>query len=267
MEESDLRPMTVGEIVSTAVQIYWTRFGLLLRLVAIFILPVEIVYAIVVSESSTSRTNVLSELLVVATGQLATAACLKAVSDEFLGYRSSWHSAMDFVWRRSGQVLVLAVIEVVLVGAGLLFFIVPGIYLLVALLLATPALLLEDLRPLQALQRSRQLTQGMWFRTAGCYLLASLFVFFVALIPTLLFIHVTGTGTTNASTSDPVAADIASVATSLLTTPFMATVVVLIYYDLQVRKERLSIDQLARSVRIDPSRIDRTRFERPDDLD
>jgi hypothetical protein len=265
MEEFDLRPMTVGEIVSTAVQIYWTRFGVLLRLVAIFILPVEVVYAIVVSESSTSRTSVLSELLVVATGQLATAACLKAVSDEFLGHRSNWRTAIDFVWRRSGQVLVLAVIEVVLVGAGLLFFIVPGIYLLVALLLATPALLLENLQPINALRRSRALTQGMWFRTAGCYLLASLFVFFVALIPTLLFIHVTGSGTST-SGSDPVAADIASVATSLLTTPFMATVVVLIYYDLRVRKEGLSIDELARSVRIDPSTIDRTRFERPDDL-
>jgi hypothetical protein len=265
MEQFDLRPMTVGEIVSTAVQIYWTRFGVLIRLVAIFILPVEIVYAIVVSESSRSRTNVLSELLVVATGQLATAACLKAVSDEFLGRRSSWRSAMDFVWRRSGQVLILAVIEVVLVGAGLLFFIVPGIYLLVALLLATPALLVEDLPPLNALQRSRALTQGMWFRTAGCYLLASLFVFFVALIPTLLFIHVTGSGTAS-SGSDLVAADIASVATSLLTTPFMATVVVLIYYDLRVRKERLTIDELARSMRIDPATIDRSRFERPDDF-
>jgi positive regulator of sigma E activity len=264
MQQSDLQPMTVGEIVSTAVQIYWTRFGLLLRLVAIFILPVEIVYAIVVSESSGSRTNVLSELLVVATGQLATAACLKAVSDEFLGQRSSWRSAMDFVWRRSGQVMILAVVEVILVGAGFLLFIVPGIYLLVALLLATPALLLEDLRPVNALQRSRMLTQGMWFRTAGCYLLASLFVFFVALIPTLLFIHVTGAGST-ASSSDPVAADIASVVTSLLTTPFMATVVVLIYYDLRVRKEQLSIDELARAVRIDPSSVDRTRFERPDD--
>jgi predicted secreted protein len=105
----------------------------------------------------------------------------------------------------------------------------------------------------------------MWFRTAGCYLLASLFVFFVALIPTLLFIHVTGSGTTT-SGSDLVAADIASVVTSLLTTPFMATVVVLIYYDLRVRKEGLSIDELARSVRIDPSTIDRTRFERPDDF-
>jgi predicted secreted protein len=115
-----------------------------------------------------------------------------------------------------------------------------------------------------ALQRSRMLTQGMWFRTAGCYLLASLFVFFVALIPTLLFIHVTGAGST-ASSSDPVAADIASVVTSLLTTPFMATVVVLIYYDLRVRKEQLSIDELARAVRIDPSSVDRTRFERPDD--
>lgn len=70
MRQPDLQPMTVGEIVSTAVQIYWKRFGLLLRLVALFILPVEIVYAIVVSESSNSRTNVLSELLVVATGQL-----------------------------------------------------------------------------------------------------------------------------------------------------------------------------------------------------
>jgi hypothetical protein len=264
MEQPDLRPMTVGEIVSTAAQIYWTRFGLLLRLVALFILPVEIVYAIVVSKSSGSRTNELSELLVVATGQLATAACLKAVTDEFLGQRSSWHAAMEFVWRRSGQVLMLAVVEVLLVGAGFLLLIVPGIYLLVALLLATPALLLEDLQPVAALGRSRALTQGMWFRTAGCYLLASLFVFFVALVPTLLFIHVTGAGSTSSS-SDPVAADVASVLTSLLTTPFMATVIVLIYYDLRVRKEGLSINQLARAVRVDPTAVDRTRFEQGDE--
>jgi hypothetical protein len=88
----------------------------------------------------------------------------------------------------------------------------------------------------------------------------------VALIPTLLFIHVTGAGST-ASSSNPVAADIASVLTSLLTTPFMATVVVLIYYDLRVRKERLSIDELALTLRIDPAVVDRTRFERPEDPD
>jgi hypothetical protein len=55
------------------------------------------------------------------------------------------------------------------------------------------------------------------------------------------------------------------VVTALLTTPFMAAVVVLIYYDLRVRKEGLNLDTLARGIAIDPSHIDRSLFDRPED--
>jgi hypothetical protein len=263
MPEFELQPMTVGEILSTAAQIYWHRFWLMFRLVGLFILPIEIVYAVLISTGSASRANVISELLVVATGQLAAAACMKAVTDEYLGHFATWRSSVKFVWHRGAQVCLVAIVQVVIVGAGLLLLFVPGIYLLIALLLTTPALLLENLRPLTSLQRSRTLIQGTWLRTAGCYLLASILVFFVALIPTLLLIHATGSGTTS-STSHPLAAEVASVITSLLTTPFMAMVIVFIYYDLRVRKEGLTVDQLARAVHIDPSSVDRSRFQQPE---
>lgn len=253
--------MTAGEIMNNAVRIYGTQFPTLIRAVGVFIIPVEILYAALFASRSTGA--IVSELLLVITGQLAAAASLKAVSEAFLGHPTSWRSSVRFVWSRMAHVLLLALIEVVLVGIGFIL-IIPGIYLLVALLVATPALLLEGLDPISALKRSRELVKGLWFRTAGCYLLASIFVGLVALIPTLLFIKANGSGA-HATSSHPLAAQIASVVTSLLTTPFMAAVVVLIYYDLRVRKEGYQLDDLARGVAVDPARIDRSRFDRSDD--
>jgi hypothetical protein len=266
MAHGDLEPMSIGEILSAAMQIYWTRFGLLIRLAAGFVLPVEILSVILIGESSSSRSSAVSELALVAASQLATAACLKAVSDEYLGHHASWHSALEFVWHRSGQVLMVAIVETIVIGIGFLLLVVPGVYLLVVLLVATPALLIERLDPLAALQRSRTLIQGAWFRTAGCYLGASIFVALVALIPALIIIRVAGGGATT-STSHPFAAQVASVLTPVLATPFMATVVVLIYFDLRVRKERFTIEELARAIALDPRSVDRSRFERPDESD
>jgi hypothetical protein len=255
--------MTVGELMNTAVSIYRTRFWILFRLVAVVILPVEVVYAVVFTAAASGSANALSVVVLVFNGQLATAACLKAVSDGYLGASTSWHASMDFVGRRFGVVVVLALIEVVLVGAGLLLFVIPGVYLLVALLVSTPAMLLERLNPVSAMQRSRQLIQGMWLRSAGTYLLASIFVFLVALIPSLLFIRVSaGSRVTN---THPLAGEIAAVVTSMLTTPFMAIVVVLIYYDLRVRKEDLGLDALAKGVDVHPGDIDRRRFDRSEE--
>ena len=253
--------MTVGEIMNTAVRIYTTHFFTLLRAVSVFIIPVEVIYAVWFA----SRTNgaLISVLLLVVTGQLAAAASLKAVAEAYVGVETSWRISLGFVWNRMGRVLVLAIVEVVLVAVGSIL-IIPGVYLLVALLVATPALLFEGLDPISAMQRSRQLVRGLWLRTAGCYLLASVFVGLVALIPTLLFIKANGSGA-HTTTSHPLAAQIASVVTTLLTTPFMATIVVLIYFDLRVRKEGYRLQDLARDVSIDIDRIDGTRFGLPDE--
>ena len=261
MPTAELRPMTAGEIMNTAVRIYATQFLTLMSAVAIFIIPVEILYAVWFAARSNGA--LVSVLLLVVTGQLATAASLQAVAEAYLGVATSWRRSIAFVSRRMGRVLLLALIEVALVGVGSIL-IIPGVYLLVALLVATPALLFERLDPISAMKRSRELVRGLWFRTAGCYLLASFFVGLVALIPTLLFIKANGSGA-HVTSSHPLAAQIAGVVTSLLTTPFMAAIVVLIYFDLRVRKEGYRLDDLAKDVAIEPGQIDRARFDRRDD--
>jgi len=260
MPDFDLQAMTTGEVLATAMRIYWTRFWLLVSLAAGFVLPIEILSVALVGESTSSRSSWISEAALVAASQLATAACLQAVSAEYLGQATTWRSGVEFVWHRSGSVLTLALVEMVLIGLGVIVFVVPGVYLLVALLVATPALLVERLDPIAALQRSRLLTQGMWFKTAGTYLLGSLFVVLVALIPALVIIKVTG-GSSASADPHPFAAQVASVLTPVLATPFMATIVVLIYYDLRVRKEGFNLDWLARSISLDPRLTDRSRFE------
>lgn len=267
MSSEELRPLSVGEILSTALRIYGMRFGLLVRLVA-FILPVEVLYAIASSSAASDQqdrvASFLSGVLLVVTGQLAAAACLKAVSDTYLGAPTSWRSSVEFVARRLGSVIAVSILTAVLVGIGLVLLVVPGLYLDVVFLVATPALLIEGLRPFQALGRSRQLVTGAWWRTFGAYLLAAIFVGVVALIPTLLLVHSTGVGAHTTAGRSVLSAVIASV-TSLLTTPFMASVVVLLYYDLRVRKEGLDVAGLARGVGIEHDLVDRSRYAEPEE--
>lgn len=264
MSYQPLRPMTVGEIMSSALRAYTSRFGTLIRLTALFILPVEVVYAIASRPSSSGSgvASVLSLMLLVLTGQLASAACLKAVSDSFLGHPASWRSSFEFVSKRIGTVIAVGVLDVVIVGVGFLVFVVPGLYLDVALLVATPALLIEDLSPIQALRRSRELVRGMWFRCFGVYLLAAVFVGIVALIPTIVFLHASGSAG-QVTASHPLADQIAQGIASILTTPFMASVVVLLYYDLRIRKDGFSLDDLARSVHLDPGSLPPPRYSGP----
>lgn len=250
MASGDLRPLSVGEIMNGALRIYWSRFATLVGLVAAFVLPFEILYALAVVSASRAHggsfANLASALLLVLVGDLASAACVKAVIDTILGYPTSWRASFDFVWRRLGPVLAVSILDVAIVAVGFFLLVLPGLYLDVSLLVATPALLVEGIGPVAALQRSRELVRHLWWRTFGAYLLAALFVGLVSLIPTVLVLHAVGASTS--ATGSPLASQVVSVVTSLLTTPFMASVVALLYIDLRVRKEGIDLHHVASGV-------------------
>lgn len=128
-------------------------------------------------------------------------------------------------------VLAILGVAVVAVWLGIMFS------------LATPALVLEDIGVGRAFGRSRQLVRGSWWRVAGIFVLMMLIVFAVVLVFGLLFGLVGGfENMFGAPARDELALPmINAVIVSVLTEPFAAAVIVLLYTDQRIRRERLDI--------------------------
>jgi hypothetical protein len=154
--------------------------------------------------------------------------------------------------------IVLAIIWFFLFAFGLVLLILPGLGVLALGLffavrwsLAVAAMMAEDVGPITALRRSWNLVSGMWWRTFGILLvltimqaviggaLGFLFGLIVGVILSgdlLLAVGATGSTLLNAVVS-----------------PIVTIGIVLLYFDLRVRKEGLDLDQLARQTTPGPA--------------
>lgn len=77
--------------------------------------------------------------------------------------------------------LLTGLLMMALIYVGLLLFILPGVYLAVAYMLAIPLAVERGLSPWQALEASRKAVSQHWFKAFGLYLLLGLIVIVSAL--------------------------------------------------------------------------------------
>jgi len=151
------------------------------------------------------------------------------------------------VWSATAQNFALLGVIALVGGLGTLVW--TG-WMTVRTLLATPALMLERLHVMESVRRSFRLTKGSFWRLLGINLLASILVGVVAQIVGVP-ISILGSFLMVATNGDPAALAITSAVTSvvgaLITTPFSAAVVALLYIDTRMRREGLDV-QLVRSV-------------------
>lgn len=110
-----------------------------------------------------------------------------------------------------------------------------------------PAVVVERAGPIQALERSFTLARGALGRVIGLMLVT----FLITYLPTMAVMAVTGgfAQITNPEAiptgSQLVMQQVLGMAVSVLTTPFMAAVVVLLYFDRRVRTEALDVQMMA----------------------
>jgi hypothetical protein len=260
-----LRPLGVGEILDAAVKIYRNKFGTMLKAVAVVIVPVQVLNVLITlslpDTSSTAGTTTttsdsewagLAALLLIfvislVSAALAEAACLKAVSDTYLGTDTNWRESLRFGFRRLGSLLWLMLIHGVVVLLALLASIVPGVWLYVAWSVAVPALLIEGTRGFEALGRSFNLVRRRWWPTFGILLLANLLATTVAFGFGLLALPAVFVGGDNEFVFD-LANGVFGAVASVVTIPFVAAVVAVIYFDLRVRKEGFDLQLMAQRI-------------------
>lgn len=280
MEVVELRPRSVGDILDLAIKICRARFGDLVKAVAVVVVPVSIVTAVTLllvtpaddpfgrladpsyAESVTSGEQVLQEIdggavallfggfllagvLSALAAQLATAATFKIVARTYLGLEQDWKDSVAFAGRRFWPMMWLQVVYGLLLGLAFMALIVPGFYFAVAWAVAIPVLLFENIRGRAALARSRELLSGRWWPALGLMVIVSVASgIFATVISALVSAVLPVTGDLAGAVAEGFAGGIGSV----VTTPFAATAITVLFFDALVRKEGFDTAELADSM-------------------
>ncbi len=187
--------------------------------------------------------DVLGGLLSFAVGILASGAMIQSVGRHFLGRPVLVQRSYEYAWARFPKLvgafalvmlilLVPLVLSIFIIGIPLLIFAV------VVLLFATHAVAIEQLGPTDAVKRSWNVVQGNWWRTFGLFMaivLAIIGATLIIFLPAGMFLP-------------PVLLALLSTAFSAVVTPLVTIAITVLYFDIRVRKEQYTHNDLAREL-------------------
>jgi hypothetical protein len=244
------RPLGIGEILSTAFQLYRRHWRTLLAIAAVVVVPLTLLQYLLgdwlrsrgevtsYQQVSTATWAVGAAGLVAGLAGLLmylvlTGAITRAVAAEVAGEDPSLEQSYRFGFHRLGSVLLVSVLVGLATVAGLILFIIPGIWIGVRLAVSVEALVVEGRRGTQAMSRSWELVGGHWWHAFGALVVAGLLTGVVNAVITTPF----------SNTGWFVQAVAAAVAT-VITLPYGVLVGVLLYLDLRARKEQLTLERL-----------------------
>jgi hypothetical protein len=244
------RPLGIGEILSTAFQLYRRHWRTLLAIAAVVVVPLTLLQYLLgdwlrsrgevtsYQQISTATWAVGAAGLVAGLAGLLmylvlTGAITRAVAAEVAGEDPSVEQSYRFGFHRLGSVLLVSVLVGLATIGGLILFVIPGIWIGVRLAVSVEALVVEGRRGTQAMGRSWELVGGHWWHAFGALVVAGLLTGIVNAVITAPFNN----------TGWFVQAIAAAVAT-VITLPYGVLVGVLLYLDLRARKENLTLERL-----------------------
>lgn len=261
-----LRPLTVGELLDSAIRTYRERFRTLVAAVAVPMVPVVVLQTLIawsiepddadpLSAPNTSSDIQMDEALLQLGGSLvnlavvligtslATAACFRALSAAYVGREVTWQESLAFARSRVWSVLGLTLLTFLGTLGGLLLCIVGAFVFMTWWAVATPALLMEGLGPADAMGRSASLAKRRFWPVLGALLLSMLLATVFQVVIAAPFIGLLFTDI------DGIVLHLVEAVVSLiglvLVTPFTAAFVLALYVDLRVRFEGFDLYLLA----------------------
>ena len=248
-------PKRIGEILSAAFDIYRANAAKLLLLVALVVVPLTLVSVLVtnaivdagdidvrggelvVDDVGTSFlaalfAGAIGGLILVLISAVLQAATVRAAAQATIGDPVDVEASYRYGFRRLGSVILISILVGLIVGAGFILLIIPGIIFLVFLSCSIPSLIVENKRGTEALGRSWNLVSGQFWHALGVIVVAALIVGVVNAI-------------IGAIGGDAwVVRWIFTAIAQIVTAPFAALVSVLLYLDLRARSESLNTTTL-----------------------
>jgi hypothetical protein len=266
-----LHPMTLSDILDGAFKLLKANWRTLLLITAAFVVPLNLISAFVqrnlysgrsffdavTNPTVQSSTADSSNARLVVTGVVALVGLLiapfvagaisKVVAASYLGGEETVGSALRATGRKTGSLLGAWFLVHVLELIGGALCLLPGLLFMALFVAVAPAIVIEDLGPIRGMRRSWRLTAPRLFPVLGVALVAGLLASAVGnalgAVPTFVALLV------GLKYAWPLLAA-GSILSALITTPFVAIVATLLYFDGRIRQEGFDLqvmaDELAR---------------------
>jgi len=274
-----LRPRRVGEILDAAIKLYLGNARVLMSSAAAIVVPIQLLSSIVLLSAYNDGNDVgagfasigktltpaeaharlgadlITDVTTWIGGAFVLAACVKALSDAYLGQAPTADGSLRFALRRLLPLLALQIVYIIGLLLGFVALIITGVWLYAMWSVAVPSLVIERTGPFRSLSRSYRLVRGRWWPVAGVLVVSYLMVVIIGgLIGA-------GLGAVALSSSNPsvlLAVSItvlSAIVSGVLVQPFSAAVVTVLYYDLRIRKEGYDLELLADQLGLDASSL------------
>ena len=265
-----MRPLNLGETLDASIKIVRARWRVLAMVMVVVSLPIQLVDMLIIqsttdvyevgssfaSSSTTSATRygdegaylagqAVIQLLGLLGYLIGTVACYRAIADSYVGRDTTAEESLRFAAHHAARTLWLTILLVVLLIPAFVALVLPGLWLAVAWSVAIPVLLVEGLGGMAALRRSFHLVKDRWWATCGRLVVAYILVSVITGVVTVVPLALTRGVIDDTSFGALLIEHAANFVVSLVTTPFIAAVTTLIYFDLRVRKEGFDLALLA----------------------
>jgi hypothetical protein len=268
MANVDLRPMSLGEVLDRTFTIYREHFLLFAGITALpYLLTLIFNFGVLLlggnllgakaNLQSPSLTggfiagalggSVLSLLMM----GIAHAATVSAVSDLYLGRPTSIRKAYAGAKGSIMIVIAILVLSGIATVVGLIFLIIPGIYLACRLGVSVPVAIVEKESPVASMERSMELTKGYGWQVFLLFLLVFVLAYVVAMLlqfPVLFFTFSAALAKHQIPMGVTAYSYLAQYVSQVIVGPIGTISACLMYYNLRVRKEGFDIQHLMSSL-------------------
>ncbi|HLU52511.1 MAG TPA: hypothetical protein VK011_02845 [Acidimicrobiia bacterium] len=274
----DLRPLSVGEMVDGAIHLYRTHFLTLIKIAAAVLGPIALIEVIataaigpvdmstmLVVDPEANPMELFEPLVPVYTVLLLTSglsllgsvlvqgASISALAHSYRGETVDWRTSLRTGGRRFIPLVAATLLISIGSTIGLVFCLIPGIYLFTMWTVTPAALVTERIGPLRAMGRSFRLVRGRFWPVLGALVLAYLLYIVVSQIIGGIAGAVTVASALASDRFSFLPSVIGGAIVEVVAAPFVAAMVTIIYFDLRVRKEGYDLELMARDLeRLEP---------------
>ena len=227
----------IGAVLGLSFQVLHQALGAFIVLSLLPIVPVLIIgFGIVVAPQNGAPVALIGIILFMIFAMISQAALVYGALEQLRGHRFTVGEAFSKGFRRFWPVLGVAVVSGVIIIAGLVALLVPGLIALCMLYVAIPACVVEEWGVVQSLTRSAELTKGYRWPILGLIVVVMIGAAIVSTILETLVQAVAGA----------VVASLLDTALQIYCTALASIIVAIIYYRLRVIKEGVDIERIAR---------------------
>jgi len=250
-----LHPKGIGDLLEAAFDVYRARWVTLIEIAAVVAVPLTVLQYFANGEVAKANATIQKgaahvppaaeralagaaavAIVTVLIYLILTGAITWAAAGALVGREPTFRECYRVGCARMWSILLVGVLSALAMMGGLILLIVPGFIVLTHLVCGVPAIVMEGKRGRAALSRSWNLVRHNAWRTFGAIVITGFITSGVTGLLGAIF------------RSGWFLRGIAAGVGSAIVMPFSTLVLVLVYFDLRVRKENLDLATLEREL-------------------